>query len=358
MAVDHALRGIHHITLVASTVQRTVHFYVDVLGLRLVKRTVNFDRPTTHHLYFGDRTGAPGTLITFFEWPGAPPARLGVGVTHHLALTVGSYDALLQWKTWLQHNHLLVAGPFDHRAYRSLVFTDPDGVLLELATSGPGWNALSGEDTLLPHGRLASATWPEPVLQITEDMAIHGLHHISSISSDLGRTGAFYEEILDIPRLHQTVDPDDPDIDRWYWSAGAGGAAVPAGGGSGQARDAGGRPGTVITYTSVGNQVPVIHGRVGHGLTHHFALEVEDDEALEYWRQLLEQRQVQVTPVRDREYHRSIYFEDPDGQVLEIATAGPGFMVDEPMEGLGQSLMLPAWLEPERAEIEAKLPRI
>jgi glyoxalase family protein len=104
--------------------------------------------------------------------------------------------------------------------------------------------------------------------------------------------------------------------------------------------------------------VPVIHGRVGHGLTHHFALEVEDDEALEYWRQLLEQRQVQVTPVRDREYHRSIYFEDPDGQVLEIATAGPGFMVDEPMEGLGQSLMLPAWLEPERAEIEAKLPRI
>jgi len=344
MDADHAIKGIHHITLVASNAARTVHFYTGILGLKLVKKTVNFDRPDSYHLYFGDEIGRPGTLVTFFEWPHAAPGRVGIGTTHHFALTVASLDALLKWKTWLQHAHLLVAGPFDHGAYKSLVFTDPDGVLLEIATSGPGWRGLdAGQDVFLPHNAsLATQTWPEPIAEITVDMELRRLHHIAPISSDMQRTNAFYQDVLGMRCLYQTRDPDAPDVLRWYWTA--------------DTSDDVGRPGTVITYATAGD--PPVRGHIGHGLTHHFAFEVRDEEALQSWRERMQERDIEVTEVLDRKYFRSIYFDDPDGQHLEIATAGPGFLVDEPADHLGETLALPAWLEPERARIEAALPPI
>ncbi len=343
MEADYGIKGIHHITLVASNAERTVRFYTGVLGLHFVKKTVNFDRPDTYHLYFGDKVGTPGTLVTFFEWPHASPGRVGIGTTHHVAMTVDSLDALLKWKTWLQHSHLLVAGPFDHRAYQSLVCTDPDGVILELATSGPGWEGMeSDQDEFLPRSALATQTWPEPVMEITPDMEIRGLHHIAAIASDIQRTDAFYQELLHMPSLYKTRDPDAPEIPRWYWTTGTG--------------DDAGHPRTVIMYGTCGT-TPV-HGQIGHGLTHHFAFEVASDQAQQFWRERVLESGLEVTPVLDRKYFRSIYFHDPDGHILEIATTGPGFLVDEPIERLGVDLALPDWLEDKRAQIESALPPI
>ncbi len=342
MELEHPIQGIHHITLVAGNAARSARFYTQVLGLKFVKKTVNFDRPNTYHLYFGDETGSPGTLVTFFEWPDARPARLGLGSVHHLALTVGSMDALLQWKTWLQHHHLLVAGPFDHQAYRSIVFTDPDGVVLEIATAGPGWqNLREGNDFIPRSNGLAAETWPEPVTDISESMRLGVLHHIAGLSSDIERTHEFYDALLRMPRLRTTTDPDSHAAPRWYWSTRSGSEA--------------GRPGTVVIYTQPQSAAPAIRGQVGHGITHHVAVEVLDDEALHFWHERLREHEIRVTDVLDRTYFHSIYFHDPDDILIEIATAQPGFLIDQPADRLGKDLMLPSWLEPERQQIESSL---
>jgi glyoxalase family protein len=142
------IRGIHHITLICSDVERTARFYTEVLGLRLVKRTVNFDDPDARHYYFGDRLGSPGTVITFFEYPRMARGRLGLGVTHHLALTVDSAAEQLDWKARLEAQGVDVSGPHDRRYFQSIYFRDPDGVILEIATRGPGFLVDEEEDHL------------------------------------------------------------------------------------------------------------------------------------------------------------------------------------------------------------------
>ncbi len=342
MGLEHEIRGIHHITLVASSARRTAHFYTEILGLQFVKRTVNFDRPETYHLYFGGEVGNPGTLVTFFEWPDAPPSRMGLGSVHHFALTVETMDALLKWKTWLQHHHALVAGPFDHGAYRSLLVTDPDGVIVEIATREPGWEHVRTRDAFVPSGsRFAMDTWPEPVLELSDDMRLGVIHHIAALTSNIDRTNEFYADLLVMPRFHETVDPDLRTAPRWYWSTATG-------------REAG-APGTIIMYTQPQSEDAPIRGQVGHGMAHHVAFEVDDRESLQFWRERVRDRGVAVTEILDRKYFQSIYFHDPDNVLIELATAGPGFLVDEPVERLGQDLMLPSWLENERPAIEAAL---
>jgi glyoxalase family protein len=351
MEADYALKGIHHITLIARSAQRTARFYVETLGLGFVKKTVNFDRPETYHLYFGDRTGTPGTLVTFFEWPDASRGRLGVGTTHHFALAVDSEEAQLKWKRRLVDAGVNVSGPYDRAAFESIYFTDPDGVILEIATRGPGWSATrNGEDTCVPPPALqrenwnefasAATTYGEPVPEITADMQLHGLHHISAMALDIEQTDQFYQEALGLQLLRKSVNFDEPSMPHWYWGVGDG------------------APGTIITYFGMGNlganQRPV-HGRIGSGMTHHFAFEVESDEGQQYWRDRLQGLGLQVTPILDRQYFRSIYFQDPDGHILEIATTQPGFLVDQPADRLGKDLMLPPWLESRRDEIEPAL---
>src|SRR5687768_15222062 len=140
--------GLHHITIVAANAQRTVDFYSGVLGLRLVKQTVNFDAPNTYHLYFGDDMGSPGTAITFFEWPNAPRGKPGIGGTHHLALQVADENGLLKWKRRLLDLGLTVQGPFDREYFKSIYFNDPDGLNLEIATNGPGFTVNEATETL------------------------------------------------------------------------------------------------------------------------------------------------------------------------------------------------------------------
>src|SRR5262245_2380658 len=131
--------GLHHITLVCADAQRTIDFYTQILGQRLVKQTVNFDDPSSYHLYFGDEIGRPGTAITFFEWRGAKKGHPGVGGTHHFAMQVADYDTQLKWKRWLTDHQIKVDGPFDRHYFTSIYFHDPDGTILEIATIGPGW---------------------------------------------------------------------------------------------------------------------------------------------------------------------------------------------------------------------------
>lgn len=344
--------GLHHITLVSSNAQRTTDFYTRVLGQRLVKKTVNFDDPTSYHLYFGDELGRPGSAITFFEWPGAQRGAPGIGGTHHFALQVADVDGLLKWKRRLTDLGLPVTGPLDRHYFTSIYFNDPDGTLLEIATRGPGWTMDEASEQLgteyreppremvirnRDEARIAAETWPEPVADIAPGMALScGMHHITAISSDIQRTHAFWSDLLGMRRVKMTSNFDDPTSAHWYWGV----------------KD--GLPGTVITYFErrPGKER---RARMGAGQTHHFALAVRDEETQLQWREKLIQAGLRVSPVMDRVYFKSIYTNDPDGHIVELATMGPGFAVDEEAGALGMRLKLPPWLEQYRAEIERAL---
>lgn len=347
------IQGLHHITLVASNAQRTVDFYVKVLGLRLLKQTVNFDDPGSYHLYFGDTLGTPGSAITFFEWPHAPRGRHGIGGTHHVALQVTDLNGLLKWKRRLVDLGLKVEGPFDRLYFQSIYFRDPDGVILEIATQGPGWSVDETAETLgttlqTPPAamtlanrdaeKIAAEMWHEPVPVITADMALmFGMHHITAISSDIQRTHEFFTHVLGMRRLKMTVNFDDPDSAHWYWGVDEG------------------RPGTVMTYFERKTH-DTQYAQVGIGLTHHYALAVANEDEQWQWRKRFMEAGYRVSPIAERVYFKSIYSNDPDGHIVELATVGPGFMVDEPdVNTVGQKLMLPPWLEKHRTQIENHL---
>ncbi|TAK11079.1 MAG: glyoxalase [Anaerolineae bacterium] len=347
-----AITGLHHITIGCNDAQRTIDFYVGVLALRFTKKTVNFDDPGTYHLYFGDLTGRPGTAITFFEWPTARPGVRGIGGTHHLALRTASYDGLLKWKRRLTDLGLKVDGPLDRHYFTSIYFRDPDGLILEIATDGPGFTRDEPAETLgsehrtppaemvvnnRDEARIAALTWPEPVPAVTADMALlQGMHHVTAIASDIHATDAFYRGLLGLQRVKMTDNFDDPGSAHWYWGVGNG------------------EPGSLITYFER-NPATEPRARHGAGQTHHVAFSVPDEETQLAFREKLIRAGYNVSPVMERVYFKSIYTSDPDGHIIEIATAGPGFTVDETVEELGQNLRLPPWYEEHRAEIEGIL---
>jgi glyoxalase family protein len=346
------VQGLHHITLVCSDAQRTVDFYTRVLGQHFVKKTVNYDDPGSYHLYFGDELGRPGSAVTFFEWRRAAKGRPGIGGTHHFALEVTDYDGLLKWKRRLTGLGLSVEGPLDRHYFVSIYFNDPDGTILEIATRGPGWTVDEAPDRLGSEyrppppemvianrevARVAAETWPEPVPAISPDMALcHGMHHITAIGSDIQRTDAFFGQLLGMRRVKMTSNFDDPGSAHWYWGAGVAG------------------PGTLITYFER-DRAREHRVQLGAGQTHHFALSVPDEETQLEWREKLLKAGLQVSPVMDRVYFKSIYTNDPDGHIVELATAGPGFTFDEAESKLGQELKLPPWLEQHRSQIEQRL---
>jgi glyoxalase family protein len=346
-------QGLHHVTMVSADAQRTLDFYRGVLGLGMVKRTVNFDDPGAYHLYFGDRTGAPGTILTFFEWPHAPRGNPGVGGVHHVALGVATDEGLLKWKRRLTDHGVRVSGPFDRRWFHSIYFTDPDGQILEIATKGPGYTldepaGALGEKEIVPgpenlagerdEAAIQARTWPEPVPAITPDMALEGMHHISAITGDVERAHDFYTRALGMRLVKKTVNQDDPSMPHWFWASYDGQTVAPH-----------------SAFTLFGFPPNGRGSRGGVGQTHHVAFRAADDEQQLEWRDHLLGMGVQVSPVMERDYFRSIYFRAPDGLLLEIATDGPGFSVDEDAGSLGSVLKLPAWLKAQRGEIESGL---
>ncbi len=353
MGTTPSTLGFHHITMVSTDAVRTLTFYRDLLGMDLVKQTVNFDDPGAYHLYFGRTPGTPGTLLTFFEWPGSRRGRWGVGGVHHLALGVETPEAQLKWKRRLVDAGVAVSGPLDRGYFRSLYFEDPDGQILEIATRGPGYAIDEPADALgkrlvtppaerLPGGRdevaIRDRTHPEPVPAVTPDMALFGIHHISAITDDLERAHHFYSEALGLSLVKRTLNQDDGRTQHWFWAHYDGRRVAPG-----------------SSWTLFGWPDSNYPARPGAGQTHHVAFRAPDEETQLAWRDHLLALDVEVTPVLDRSYFRSIYFRAPDGMLLEIATDGPGFAIDEEEDLLGTSLKLPAWLEARRPAIEEAL---
>ncbi len=345
--------GFHHITMVARDAQRTVDFYRDRLGIPIVKRTVNFDDPAAYHLYFGQESGAPGTILTFFEWPRAARGQLGVGGIHHLALSVETVEAQLMWKRWLNDAGIPTTGPYDRGWFTSLYFRDPDGQILEIATAGPGYafdeppDAL-GEREMVPsvertqghrdEAAIAALTHPEQIETPTDSMTLTGIHHISGITNDLERANEFYSTALGLRLVKRTVNQDDGSM-RHHFLARYDGQNVAARSSL-----------TLFEWPNDGRRA-----EGGYGQTHHVAFRASSSDEQLAWRDHLISLGLDVTTVQERKYFKSIYFRAPDGLLLEIATDGPGFTLDEEPDDLGSGLLLPAWLEDRRDEIVARL---
>jgi len=351
--MDFVTEGFHHVTLVSRDAQRTVSFYRDLLGLRLIKKTVNFDIPTTYHLYFGDATGSPGTILTFFEWPDAKRGAYGVGGIHHIALKTADDDTLLKWKRRQIDHGTPVSGPYNRGWFHSIYFRDPDGQVLEIATLGPGYDldepieSLGQQLKMPPEGQLrghrdeagiAAQTWEEPVPEITSDTDLRMIHHVTGMTDDLVKADEFYHQALGMRLIKQSINQDDPDTLHYFWANYDGTRVAPA-----------------SSMTLFGWPETARHASEGVGQTHHVAYRATDADQQEAWREYLLGLGYEVSPVMDRNYFRSIYFRTHDGLLVEIATDPPGFSVDGDVDALGTEVKLPPWLEPQRSEILAGL---
>ncbi len=314
------LTGYHHMTMVTKHAPTNAQFYRETLRLRMVKKTVNFDMPDTYHLYYGDNEGSPGTLLTFFEWPNAEPGRTGWGGTHHIALSVGSGAALAWWRGYLEREGLEVLGPFDDHGYPTIRFRDPDGLILELS-------APAGDD--VPEG--APALW-------ADGLAIGPLHHVSVQVTNRETAIVYYRDLLGFDLTGEGTNPDHPLLNDLIFTL---------------ARD--GEEASMRLVLTIVNREQTERAVDGPGQTHHIAFGVTDDDVELAWQDRLAQAGIPVSEVRDRSYFHSIYFNDPDGHLLEIATNNPGFAVDEPLESLGERLSLPEQYEKRRSELESSL---
>src|SRR5713226_72814 len=201
-------RGLHHITAITSDASSAVNFYTKLLGLRLVKKTVNFDDPSAYHLYFGDEKGHPGTLITFFDWGKAIGfGQVGAGVAHHFAFTTRDMESLANWKTWLEQNDVSVLGPFDRGSFNSIYFRDPDGLILEIATPGNGtdYTDSSHSELILQFGsRTGTGTSQAPRIRgISVEMKLHGLHHVTALTHGSSQTREFFSEMLNMETVRE-----------------------------------------------------------------------------------------------------------------------------------------------------------
>jgi glyoxalase family protein len=291
------LEGIHHITAITGDAPRNLDFYARVLGLRLVKKTVNQDDPTVYHLFYADEHGSPGADLTFFEYPGAAPGRAGDGMVHRILWRVGSPEAIDFWAARLAAE-AVDAAPVDGR----LRFSDPEGLQHELLVS-------ASEDPPL------IADHPE----VPREMALQGFDGVRAFAG----TPEASRELLD--RLG--FEPVD---DGW------------------EVR--GEQRGGTYSYDAP----PAEPGQPGGGTVHHVAFASQMDEH-EAWREQAREGRAHPTPVIDRFWFQSIYFREPSGVLFEIATLGPGFTTDEDAEHLGESLVLPPRFEPMREQIEQTL---
>jgi glyoxalase family protein len=301
--------GLHHVTAIASDPQANVDFYTRVLGLRLVKRTVNFDAPDTYHLYYGDERGSPSTLLTFFPWPGAPSGRLGSGLTTATAFSVPP-ESMGWWQRHLAGHDVPVEGPVGRDGEDVITCRDPDGLVVDIVAAPgdhrSGWDGVAG---------------------IPAEHAVRGLHSVTMAERLPEHTATLLSDLLGMA-------PAGEDGDRVRFAMGGGG------------------PGTVVDVAA--DTRP--RGLQAAGTVHHIAFRVPDGATQARWREELVEAGLHVTEILDRRYFTSIYFREPGGVLLEIATDEPGFAVDEPLLELGRALRLPPWLEPSRAQIEAALP--
>lgn len=318
MSEPVAAQGLHHLTAIAGDPQRNLDFYSGVLGLRLVKHTVNFDDPGSLHLYYGDGVGSPGTLLTFFPWREGATGLRGVHQPGSFTLRVPQ-ASLGFWVTRFIEHGVAYRGPQRHPVHatdgtqtgaQSLELKDPDGIDLRLLAHGPAGAAVEWAGAPVPG-----------------EYAVQGLH---AIELWVLRSQA---TIQALERLGYRVIASRENF-----------IVMQSGGGTGQ-----------LEVRETGQ---FLRGREGVGTIHHVALRVEDDDALRRLAAVVVAEGMETTEVRDRNYFRSVYFREPGGVLLELATAAPGFLIDESEAELGSSLQLPPQYEPLRARLSLTLPEL
>lgn len=310
--MENQIAGIHHVTAIVEDPQQNIDFYAGVLGLRLVKQTVNFDDPHTYHLYFGDELGQPGTILTFFPWPGARHGSRGTGQVSAIALAIPT-SSVDYWQQRLTSYGFIVSEPTSRFGENSLSVYEPSGLLLELAAQPE-----ASEQHIWASGFVPS------------DHAIRGISGVTLTIAQHEPTATLLTETMGFRKVGE---------------AGRYVRYAVADSGPGKHIDVVSRP-----------EVP--EGLVAAGTVHHIAWRTPNDTEQHAWRETLIRQGYEVTPVRDRQYFRSIYFREPGGVLFEIATDEPGFAVNEHPDQLGTHLMLPPWLEQRRSQLAQTLPPI
>lgn len=303
--------GIHHVTAIAGEPAKNVDFYTKVLGLRLVKQTVNFDAPHVWHLYYGDGNGSPASLLTFFPWPGVRQGFEGAGLATATSLSIPT-DSVGFWTQHLKGLGIEYTSEVNSEGSEVLELRDFDGMRLQLvATAGDnrsGWDGVGS---------------------IPAEMAVRGLHSVELSERNIDPTAGMLQNLLGMQ-----VASESSGKSQFEMGQGESGAKLEVVGGVAE------------------------RGLQAGGTVHHVAFRAPDLPTMEIWQQELLSRGVSVTQIMDRQYFKSIYFREPGGVLFEIATDDPGFAVDEPLLELGKSLKLPPWLEPSREDIQNSLPSL
>ena len=309
--MDNNILGLHHITAIADNAKRNLDFYTGVLGLRLVKKTVNFDDPGTYHFYFGNEQGDPGTILTFFPWEGIGKGRQGAGMATHIGYAVpeGSLDF---WKNRLKEHQ--VAFQEDEIFGEKLIsFTDPDGLQIQF---------------IEPSTKDNRSVWT--TAEIKDENALKGFHNITLSLKEADPTLRVLTDILGYTEQGQ-------ENGRYRLSTDSIGTA------------------NIVDILADPN---LSFGRHAAGTNHHVAFRVKDDNILMDYREKVLSAGLDITSKINRDYFFSLYFREPGGVLFEIATDNPGFTTDEPLESLGTDLKLPKQYENHRSVIEASLPKI
>jgi len=304
--------GLHHITAIAANAQRNLDFYTRVMGVRLVKKTVNFDDPGTYHFYYGDQRGTPGTILTFFPWEGIGQGQAGTGMVTEIGYSVpgGSLDF---WMDWLERHGVCHEGKKEKFGEPFLAFSDPDGLRLKLVVAG---------------GADARSAWETEHLK--KEVAVKGFQGVTMSLREAAPTVRVLTELLG----YRMIDHQGGE---YRFST-----------------DAVDNPSVVDIIEAPNTR----RGVVAAGTNHHVAFRVKDEQILMDYRQRIERFGLTVTPKIDRDYFFSLYFREPGGILFEIATDNPGFTKDESLDELGTHLKLPRQYEPSRKEIERVLPAL
>ncbi|MBC7846332.1 MAG: ring-cleaving dioxygenase [Flavobacterium sp.] len=311
--MENKILGIHHITAIAGDAKRNFNFYSKILGLRFIKKTVNFDDPGTYHFYFGDEIGSAGTILTFFPWgEGIQQGRKGSGMATEIGYSVpkGSLDF---WEKRLDQHNVIYNKPSKKFGERYVSFLDPDGLKLELIESKTADNRIPWETD-----------------EIKADNALKGFHNITLTLTNIKATAAILTDVFGYQLIEQ-------DVNRFRYATDTVENAA------------------IVDLVELADEK---RGHVANGSVHHVAFRVKNDEILMHFREKIDALGLGITPQIDRQYFHSLYFREPGGVLFEIATDNPGFTVDETLENLGKDLKLPPQYESRREEIEKHLVKI
>jgi glyoxalase family protein len=307
-----SISGIHHVTAITADAQKNIDFYTQTLGLRMVKLTVNFDDPSSYHLYFGDALGSPGTALTFFDWPGAHRGRIGAPQVTTTAFAVPS-ASINFWRNRLMDMGAQIRSESERFGAMTISLLDPDGMQLELIAADDAPSDLVWESR-----------------HVSAEHAIRRFHSVTLSEEGYERTAQLLTETMGFRSTQQAEN-------RFRYEIGSGGA------------------GQIVDVLCTPD---ARHGSMGAGVVHHVAFRTADDSQQRDWRNTLAHGGFNVSPVMDRTYFHSIYFREPGGVLFEIATDKPGFTQDEPADELGSKLRLPPQYEAYRTTLEQNLPKL